>query len=90
MTDKQNSKKKGSLTATLPKILSFTNKDTHLIEEFLLDCNSSGECSEEVARAIIHTIKMLGLINPTLKLTIMGQTTDSGGGGTLFSLSRSL
>ena len=66
------------------------NIDTHHIEEFLLDCNSSGECSEEVARAIIHTINMLALMDPTLNLTIMGQATDSGGGGTLFSLARML
>ena len=90
LPDKANSAKKVSLTATLPKIIAYANIDTHHIEEFLLDCNSSGECSEEVDHTIIHAIKMLGLIDPTLTLTIMGQTTDSGGGGTLFSLAQSL
>ena len=90
MVDKANSAKKGSLTATLPKIIAYTNIDTHHIEEFLLDCNYSGEFLEEVARAIIHAITMLALMDSTLNSTIMGHTTDSAGGGNLFSLPRML
>ena len=90
LADKANSGKKGSQSATLPKIISFTNAETHRIEEFLLDVNSSGENSEAVANAIIHALKQLVHIDPQLSLNIMGHTTDSGGGGTLFALERCL
>ena len=90
LADKANSAKKGSQTATLPKIIAYTNPKTHHIEEFLLDCNASGEDSAEVAKSIIQSLKILQLIDPSLALHVMGQTTDSGGGGTLFALANKL
>ena len=90
LADKAKSGKKGSQSATLPKINSFTNPDTRHIEKFLLDVNSAGENSEAVAGAIIHALTQLGLIDPDLLLNIMGHTTDSGDSGTLFALERCL
>lgn len=86
MAEKANSANKGSLTATLPKIISYTKEETRHIDEFLLDCNYAGEYSAEDTRATIHRIKILVLMYPTLSLTIIGHTTNSGGGRTLLSL----
>ena len=90
LADKANSSKKGAQTATLPKIISFTNKTTHKIEEFILDTDAAGEDSVEVAKALISSLDRLRKIDPELYFTIMGQCTDSGGGGTLFSLATAL
>ena len=88
LADKANSDKKGAQSATLPKIMAFTNKETYTIQEFILDCDASGEDSTEVAKAIISSLNRLQEIDSTLSFIVMGQCTDSGGGGTLFALER--
>ena len=56
LADKANSEKRGGQTATLPKIISFTNKDTYVIEEFVLDVDSAGKDSVEAAKALIASL----------------------------------
>ena len=78
--------KKGSQTATLPKIISCINKDTYVIEEFVLDVDSAVENSVKADKALIAPRTRLKAMDEELLLTIMGQCTDSCRGGTLFAL----
>ena len=87
LAEKANSDKKGAQSATLPKIIAFTNNETYTIEEFILDYDASGEDSTEVAKVIILSLNRLQEIDITLSFIVMGQCPDSGG-GTLFSLER--
>ena len=79
--DKANSAKKGAKFSTLPKILTYYDPATRKIQEYMLDIDSSGENSREVAYAIQHALKKLQLIDDGFSLVLCGQTTDSGGGG---------
>ena len=85
--DKANSEKAGAKSATFPKMLSFVERSTGEVYEFLLDCDACGSASENAAAAIEHSLKKLGLEDI---FVLQGQAMDSGGGGTLHSLQRSL
>ena len=87
--DKSNSEKFGSSKATLPKLLTFTDIVTRTIITFLLDCDGAGDDSEDVSKAITHRIKKLQCMM-SVPLILRGQSTDSGGGGTLESLAKDL
>ena len=60
------------------------------IEEYMLDIDSAGENSREVAYAIKHALGKLKLIDTNFSVILYSQTTDSGGGGNLHSLAREL
>ena len=87
--EKSNSEKGGSKKATLPKIFTFTDIVTHTIITFLLYCNGDGDDSEDVSKAIRHRIKKLQSMM-SVPLILRGQSTDSGGGGTLEYLAKHL
>lgn len=73
-----------------PSSKTYYDPATRKIQEYMLDIDSSGENSREVAYAIQHALKKLQLIDDGFSLVLCGQTTDSGGGGTLHSLAREL
>jgi len=56
----------------------------------VLDVDAAGEDSDEVAKALLASLSRLRAIDDSLDLRVMGQCTDSGGGGTLFALSSAL
>ena len=87
IVDKANSKKKGAKSATLPKKLVWYNEETMKIEEMLLDVDAAGESSKAVAKAIKHSLIRLTNMGYSFELILLGQGTDSGGGGTLKALS---
>ena len=89
IADKANSDKKGARSATFPKMISYTNPSSFVIEEFLLDCDSAGNSSEDAAKALKHALLKLSSDNGNnspLDICVCGGTTDSGGGGTKHSL----
>ena len=63
---------------------------TQKIEEYMLDINSAGDNSREVAYAIKHALEKQKLIDTNFFVILCGQTTNSGGGGGLHSLAREL
>ena len=66
----------------LVKILSWWDTTNNEVQTFLLDLDGSGDSRKECAQAIGHSLKKLeGSVQQ-----LSGQTTDSGGGGTLNSL----
>ena len=90
LADNANSEKKGALTATLPRILVFTDVDTRCIQEFMIDVNAAGEDSDDVTKAHVGSFSRLGAMRDSLIIFIMCQCTDSGGGGTMFALATAL
>ena len=82
--DKGSSEKKCQENSLFPKILTWFNPRTEEIEELMLDVDRAGGETECAADAIIHSLdRLVKMTGCTLKLTIMGVYTDSGGGGTL-------
>ena len=88
-SDKSNSEKGGSSKATLPNLITFTNIFTRTIITFILDYDSAGDDSEDVSNTIRHRIKKLQSMM-SVTLVLRGQSTDSGGRGTLESLATHL
>jgi hypothetical protein len=66
------------------KILSWYDPKTKHVVKQLLDIDASGGLTDDCADAIAASLKKVGNIK------LMGQTTDSGGGGVLDGLHRSL
>lgn len=88
IADKANSDKRGGTEATFPKLFAFYNPEKNKVEEFLIDCDSAGNSSDEAARAIKHSLEKLGYADG--EIFLVGGTTDSGGGGTKESLKEAL
>jgi hypothetical protein len=66
------------------KILSWYNPKTKYVVKQLLDIDASGGLTDDCADAIAASLKKVGHVK------LMGQTTNSGGGGVLDRLHRSL
>ena len=62
------------------------NKTTRAVYEFLINCNTTGSSTQEASEGIMHSLKKLGIYD----FILSGQATDSGGGGTLDALKRTL
>lgn len=89
--DKAAFDKQGKQSALFPKILSWYKPVTETIEDFIIDVDPVGAKSSSAAVAILHSLnRIVEMSNYTLKLTLMGVYTDSGGGGTLEPLIKEL
>jgi hypothetical protein len=62
------------------KIFSWFSKSTGKIKNFVLDVDKAGKKTDEIALGIKHSVKKLGLED---NWRLQGQTSDSGGGGTI-------
>jgi hypothetical protein len=72
----------------LPKCLSYFNLEDGQVEIFCLDNEPTGRTSDATARAVAHSL------NTTVGMEVLkdlrGQSTDSGGRGTLHSFKAGL
>jgi hypothetical protein len=69
-----------------PKVISWWSKKQRKVLSACIDADGSGGKSEQCAAAIWHSIKKFR----NAITFFSGQTTDSGGGGILYSLAREL
>ena len=77
--DKANSEKADAKTATFPKQLSFVDKDSYKILEFLLDVDASRSMSADIAEAIKQSLlNKLGKL-PEGFMFKRGATDNRGG-----------
>ena len=81
--DKGN--KKGN--KNLAKFVSWFDKTEKRVKIFLLDVDCTDETTDNIADAIEHSITRF---LPERNMKILGQCTDSGGGGTKYALARAL
>jgi hypothetical protein len=72
--------------AHFPKVISWWSKREHQVMTVCIDADGSGGTSQECAQAIFQSLRKL---NGTIPF-FFGQTTDSGGGGVLYSLKAQL
>ena len=81
--DKGN--KKGN--KNLAKFVCWFDKKENQVKIFLLDVDCTDEATKNIADALEHSMRR---ISPNCTISILGQCTDSGGGGTKFALARAL
>jgi hypothetical protein len=72
----------------LPKCLSYWDIENDRVGSFCLDNDPTGGTSDATASAVAHSLRTKVGVNVLTELG--GQTTDSGGGGTLHSLKAGL
>ena len=82
--DKGN--KKGN--KNLPKFICWYDLDDKKVKTFMIDCDCTDESTEDVAVALKHSLKRIFPEGVDVKL--VGQCTDSDGGGTKFALAKAL
>jgi len=82
--DKGN--KKGN--KNLPKFICWYDYDDKKVKVFMIDCDCTDESTEDVALALKHSLERVFPAGVDVKL--VGQCTDSGGGGTKHALRRAL
>ena len=83
-TDKGN--KHGN--KNLAKYIAWYDEKAKRVRKYLLDVDCTDEDSPDTAAALYHALKRIW--PPELPIIIYGKCTDSGGGGTLYSLHREL
>jgi hypothetical protein len=72
----------------LPKYLSFFNLEDDCVEGFCLDNDPTAGTSKGTAEAVAHSLNTK--VGKEVLVDLRGQSTDSGGGGTLHSLKAEL
>lgn len=82
--DKGN--KKGN--KNLPKFICWYDYDDKKVKVFMIDCDCTDESTEDVALALKHSLERV--FPDGVEVKLVGQCTDSGGGGTKHALQRAL
>jgi hypothetical protein len=72
----------------LPKCLSYFDIEKDRVESFCLDNDPTGGTSDATASAVAHSLRTK--VGEEVLKELRGQSTDSGGGGTLHSLKEGL
>jgi hypothetical protein len=72
----------------LPKCLSYFNLEDDRVESFCLDNDPTGGTSDSTAHAVAHSLNTK--LGREVLQFLYAQSTDSGGGGTLYSLKEGL
>ena len=58
------------------------------VRTFLIDCNCTDESTADVTAALNHSLRRV--FPSDVSVTVYGQCTDSGGGGTKYALQKAL
>ena len=72
----------------LAKYICWYDNELKRVRKFLLDVDCTDENTKDTAEAITHALKRV--FPQDVPIILMGQCTDSGGGGTLHALAREL